>query len=155
MIEVHTNLVHHPELREALSLSFDDLDGIAETPAALLTVAVVHGAMERYELLRHVVDVCQAARGIDTTAEERRFEALVQRTGARFAAVAGLDLAYRLLGEPRCRELARGLGPARHAAVARLLLGRSAIVSTMDGARVLHSWRRQGFRTLLKRRRVH
>jgi len=55
------------------------------------------------------------------------------------------------LGEPRCRELARGLGPARHTALARLLLGRSAITSTMGSTRFLHSWRRQGFRILLKR----
>ena len=151
MIEVHTNLVHHPELREAMSISYEDVAGIAETPAALLTVALVHGALERYELLRHVVDVCQAARAVDTSEEERRFEALVQQTGARFAAIAGLDLAYRLFGEPRCRELARGLGPARYTALARLLLGRSAITSTMGGTRVLHSWRRQGFRVLLKR----
>jgi GT2 family glycosyltransferase len=154
MIEVHTNLVHHPELRKAMSLRFEDLDGIAETPAALLTVAVVHGALERYELLRHVVDICQAARRIDRPDEERRFEALVQRTGARFAAIAGLDLAYRLLREPRCRELARALGRARHTALTRLLLGRSTIMSTMDNTRFLHSWRRQGFRILLKRSRA-
>jgi hypothetical protein len=151
MIEVHTNLVHHPELRQAMSLCYEDLAGIAETPAALLAVAVVHGALERYELLRQVVDVCQAARGVDTADEERRFETLVQQTGTRFAAIAGLDLAYRLLEEPRCRELARGLGPVRYTALARLLLGRSAITSTMGSKRFLHSWRRQGFRILLKR----
>ena len=93
MIEVHTNLAHHPELRRAISITYEDLAGIAETPAALLTVALVHGALERYELLRQVVDVCQAARAVDTTEEERRFEALVRQTGARFAAIAGLDLA--------------------------------------------------------------
>jgi hypothetical protein len=154
MIEVHTNLVHHPELRDTMSLTYEDLAGIAETPGALLAVAIVHGALERYELLRHVVDICQAARQVHTADEERRFEALVERTGARFAAIAGLDLAYRLLGEPRCRELARRLGAVRYTALARLLLGRSAIVSTMGDTRFLHSWRRQGFRILLKRGRT-
>jgi hypothetical protein len=153
MIEVHTNLAHHPELRTAMPVRFADLAGIAESPAALLTVALVHGALERYELLRHVVDVCQAARKTKTVEEERRFEALVQRTGARLAAVAGLDLAYRLMGDPRCRELARGLGPARYAPLARQLLRRSAITSTMDSARFWHSWQRQLFRELLKRSR--
>jgi glycosyltransferase involved in cell wall biosynthesis len=151
MIEVHTNLAHHPELRRAISITYEDLAGIAETPAALLTVALVHGALARYELLRQVVDVCQAARAVDTTEEEHRFDALVRQTGARFAAIAGLDLGYRLFGEPRCRDLARGLGSARYTALARLLLGRSAITSTMSGTRFLHSWRRQGFRVLLKR----
>ena len=154
MIEVHTNLVHHPELRKSISITFEDLAGVAETPAALLTVALVHGALERYELLRQVIDVCQAARRVDTHEEERRFEILVLRTGARFAAIAGLDLGYRLLGEPRCRQLARGLGPARYTLLARLLLGRSAITSSMSSARFLHSWRRQGFRVLLKRSRA-
>jgi len=151
MIEVHTNLVHHPELRDVMSVRFKDLEGIAETPAALLTVALVHGALERYELVRHVVDVCQAARRVDTAEEERRFAALVQQTGARLAAIAGLDLAYRLFGERHCRELARGLGPARYGVLARLLLGRSAITSTMGSTRFVHSWRRQLFRILLKR----
>jgi hypothetical protein len=151
MIEVHTNLTHHAQLRQVMSITYEDLAGIAETPAALLTVALVHGALARYELLRQVVDVCQAARAVDTREEELRFEALVRQTGARFAAIAGLDLAYRLFGEPRCRELARGLGLARYTGVARLLLGRSAITSTMQATRFLHSWRRQGFRLLLKR----
>jgi glycosyltransferase involved in cell wall biosynthesis len=151
MIEVHTNLAHHPELRRAISITYKDLAGIAETPAALLTVALVHGALARYELLRQVVDVCQAARAVDTTEEEHRFEALVRQTGARFAAIAGLDLGYRLFGEPRCRELVRGLGSARYTGLARRLLGRSAITSTMNRTRFLHSWRRQGFRVLLKR----
>jgi len=154
MIEVHTNLVHHPELRRAMSITYEDLAGIAETPAALLTVALVHGALARYEILRHVVDICQAARAIDTTEEERRFEALVRQTGTRFAAIAGLDLGYRLFAEPRCRELACELGSARYTAVARLLLGRSAIKSTMSKTRFLHSWRRQGFRVLLKHGRA-
>jgi hypothetical protein len=70
------------------------------------------------------------------------------------AAIAGLDLGYRLLGEPRCRDLARALGPSRYTALARLLLGRSAITSTMGSMRFLHSWRRQVFRVLLKRSRA-
>jgi len=151
MIEVHTNLAHHPGLRRVISITYEDLAGIAETPAALLTIALVHGALSRYEMLRQVVDICQAARAVDSTEEEQRFEALVRQTGARFAAIAGLDLCYRLFGEPRCRELARGLGSAHYTALARLLLGRSAITSTMSGTRFLHSWRRQGFRVLLKR----
>ena len=151
MIEVHTNLVHHPALRAAISIQFQDLVGIAETPAALLTVAVVHGALDRFERLRQVVDVCQAARRLTGAEEEQRFETLLQRTGARLAAAVGLDLAYRLFGEPRCRDLARGLGQVRHASLARLLIGRSAVISSMTEARFYHSWRRQGLRGLLKR----
>ena len=153
-IEVHTNLAHHPELRAAISLTYRDLAGVAETPAALLTVGVVHGALDCFERLRHVVDICQAARVLMTAEQERCLETLVERTGARLAAITGLDLAFALFGEPRCRELARALGPARYRTAARLLLGRAVFVSAMTRVRALHSWRRQAFRHLLKRRRL-
>ena len=151
MIEVHTNMVHHPELRAAMSVTFEDLAGIAETPAALLTVALIHGALHRFERLRQIVDICQAARQVRTTEEEGRFEHLVHRTGSRFAAIAGLDLAYRVLNEPHCRKLADGLGPMPLARLMPLLIGRSVVTSTMSQARFFHSWRRQAFRALLKR----
>jgi hypothetical protein len=151
-IEVHTNLAHHPELRAAISLAYRDLAGVAETPAALLTVALVHGALDCFERLRHVVDICQAARALVTAEQERCLETLVERTGARFAAIAGLDLAYALFAERRCLELARALGPARYRATARLLLRRPVLVSAMTSLRGVHSWRRQAFRLLLKRR---
>jgi len=150
MIEVHTNLVHHPHLRAVMSIGFADLAGVAETPAALLTVAATHGALHRFEQLRQVVDICQAARHVRTVEEEARLAQLVDRTRTRFAAVVALDLAYRLLDEPRCRELALGLGPVPRMNLSRMLLGRSVIASTMGETRYLHSWRRQAFRFLLK-----
>jgi hypothetical protein len=152
-IEVHTNLAHHPQLRQAISLTYGDLAEVQETPAGLLTVGVVHGALDCFERLRHVVDVCQAARILLTAEQERSLETLVERSGARFAAVTALDLAFALFGEPRCWELAHRLAPARYRTAARLLLGRSVFVSAMTSVRTLHSWRRQAFRLLLKRRR--
>ena len=90
LIEVHGNLVHMPRLRAAFSLAYDVLGGNAQTPAALLTVAVVHGATHYFAWLKHVVDLCQAARAVRTTAEEARFEALTARTRTRFPAILGL-----------------------------------------------------------------
>ncbi len=126
MIEVHTNLVHHPHLREAMSMTFADLAGIASTPPALLAVATLHGALHRFERLRHAVDICQAARLIGSAEEENRFAQLIERTRTRLGAIVGLDLAYRLFAEPRCRDLAHGLGklvtqgyPACYSAVRR------------------------------------
>jgi hypothetical protein len=58
----------------------------------------------------------------------------VQRTGTRLAAIAGLDLGFRLLGEPRCRDLARALGPARYGTLARLLEVIEASVPQIGGA---------------------
>jgi len=152
MIEVHTNLVHAPSLRPVLSLSYEDIAGHAESPAALLAVAIIHGGTgHRYDRLRQVVDICQAARNMTTAAEEQRFERIVARTGARLAAVTGLDLAARLFREPRCADIARAIGPVRHAPLARALISRAVVTSTMNRTRVLHSWRRGALRGLLKR----
>jgi hypothetical protein len=153
MVEVHTNLVHHPKLRGSLSLTYEDIAEAPEAPAVLLSIATLHGALHRFERLKHVVDICQAARNLTQAGEESRLAALLKRSGGRFAAIVGLDLAYRLFGEPRCREIARGLGSTRYATLARLLVSRSAIMSTMNDARFYHSWRRQMFRQLLQRSR--
>jgi hypothetical protein len=154
MIEVHTNLVHAPSLRPFLSLSYEDIAGDAESPAGLLAIAIIHGGTRhRYDRLRQVVDICQAARNLKTAAEEERFERIVARTGARLAAVTGLDLAARLFREPRCADIARAVGPVRHARLTRALITRAVVTSTTNSMRELHSWRRGALRGLLKRSR--
>jgi hypothetical protein len=152
MIEVHTDLVHAPSLRASLSLTYDDLAEDTETPAGCLMIAIVHGAFSHgFERLQHVVDVCQAARALATAEDERRFEQLVERTGARYAAAVSLDLAGRMLAEPRCHEIAQALGPESSLRMARLLIDRSVLTTTKTRWRAVHSWRRQLFRELLKR----
>jgi hypothetical protein len=151
LVELHANLVHAPSLRAAISLTYADIAEDADSPAALLTIAAVHGGLHHFERLRQVVDICQAARHLKGNADERRLESLLEKSGARLAAVTGLNLAYRFFAEPRCREIARGLGRVKFARLARLLIDRSVVTSTMNEARVYHSWRRQGFRELLKR----
>jgi len=159
MIEVQCNLVHAASLRTALSITYADLApaGLAadaECPAALLVIAAIHGGCgHQYERLLHVVDICQAARGVTTPDDERQLEILVARTGARPAAVIGLDLAGRLLGEPRCFDLAKALGPVRYGRPARALMSRSVVTSTKAGTRWVHSWRRAAYREMLKRPR--
>ena len=153
LVEVHTNLVHHPDLRASLSLTYDDIRHGPETPAVLLAIATLHGALHRFERLRQIVDICQAARHMATRDDEAAFEKVLQRMGGRFAAIAGLELAHRLFDERRCHDIAKALGPVRYSRVARWLVGRSAVASTMSGARFYHSWRRQAFRSMLKRSR--
>ena len=51
LVEVHTNLVHHPDLRASLSLTYDDIQHGPETPAVLLAIATLHGALHRFERL--------------------------------------------------------------------------------------------------------
>jgi hypothetical protein len=151
LVELHANLVHAPSLHAALSLTYADIAEDAENPAALLTIAAMHGGLHHFERLRHVVDICQAARHLRRNEDERRLESLLVSSGARLAAITGLSLAYRFFAEPRCREIAQGLGRVRYAGLARFLIDRSVVTSTMNEARVYHSWRRQGFRELLKR----
>jgi hypothetical protein len=153
MIEVHTNLVHHPQLRASFSLTYDLIAGAAEAPSTLLAIALTHGALHRFDRLRQLVDICQAARYIESSDEKDRFVAVMDRIGARFAGIAGLELAHRLWREPRCLELSHALGRARHIGLARRLLTPSVVTSTMDPSRWRSSWRRQGFRFLLKRSR--
>ena len=151
LVEVHTNLVHAPSLRGALSLTYADIADGPETPAALLAIASMHGGLHHFERLRQVVDICQATRSLNGATDELQLQGLLERTGARLAAITGLNLAYRLFGEPRCRQIALALGPERYARVAKVLIDRSVVTSTMSDRRAYHSWRRQGFRELLKR----
>ena len=149
-VEVHANLVHTPSMRRAVSLTYADIEDNPQSPAALLIIAIIHGGVgHHFQRLGHVVDICQAARHLRTE-DEAHFEGLVARSGARLAAVTGLELAAHLFADPRCREIARVIAPARHAAVARRLIGPSVITSAMNGSRFLHSWRRSVFRQLLK-----
>ena len=151
LVEVHTNLVHAPSLRGALSFTYADVADGPETPAVLLAIASMHGGLHHFERLRQVVDICQAARHLNSATDELKLQTLLDRTGARLAAITGLNLAGRLFGEPRCREIALALGPERYASVAKVLIGRSVVTSTMSDSRIYYSWRRQGFRELLKR----
>ncbi len=150
MVEVHRNLVHSARMREAFSLTYNDIEGSVDTSGTLLAIAIMHGSMHYFAWLRHVVDVCQAARALTTTAEESHFESLVNRTQTRLAAVVGLTLAWRLFGEPRCMELARGLGPVRNFQFARILI-EGAVISAPSNSRIVYnSWRRFVFRELLR-----
>lgn len=154
LVEVQTNLVHAPSLQGTLSLSFEDIAGKVGTPAAQLLVAVVHGGLGgHFDQLRSLVDICQAARALRTAGDETDFEALVSRTGTRFVAKSGLELAGRILKEPRCFSIANAIGPAPHIALARSLLNQRVVMSTMTSRRWMHSWRRQTFRYLMKQQR--
>lgn len=157
MVEVQGNLVHPGSLGSVLSLGFEELcpdgnPGAAARPSARLVIAGMHAASSHhFESLRLVVDVLQAARRLDTAAEEQALEGLIRRSGARLPVVASLDLAYRLYREPRCKELATLLRPARYSAVARLLIDQNVVMSMETEQRARQSWRRSLFRELLKR----
>jgi hypothetical protein len=150
LVEVHGDLVHMQRLRDAFSLTYDVIAANPETPAALLTVAIIHGTTHYYAWLKYVVDLCQAARAVSGPAEEARLEALTARTRTRFPAILGLMLAYRLMDEPRCLELAKALGPIQHAKIAELLCHGADLTAITTSWFVYNSWRRFVFRELLR-----
>jgi hypothetical protein len=150
-VEVHTNLVHGPSLQPSISLTYAEIEDDPTSPAALLMIALMHGAMHNFEKLRYLVDICQAARALPTVEQERALDRLATRTGGRLAARFGLELAGRAFAEPRCLELAKGLGKVDNVRFARMLIGRSVVLSADTRWRNLFAWRRNGFRTLLKR----
>lgn len=157
MLEIQGNLVHAPGLRSRLSLGFAELcpngdPAEAARPSARLAIAGVHAASSHhFEMLRLVVDVLQAARHLRGAAEEQALQDLIRRSGTRLALVTALDLAARLYGEPRCRELADGLAPVRFRATAKLLISADVVMAMETGERAMQSWRRSLFRELLKR----
>ena len=151
LVEVHTDLIHAAHLSHAVSLPHAAIAEAPDGAAACLIVAVVHGGAHHYRRLQQVVDVCQAARALATADDEARFERMVEATGARFLAAAGLSLAARVFGEPRCHAIARGLGPVRHAGLARLLLDRRVVMTTTTRHRLRHGWRRAAFHALIRR----
>lgn len=151
MIEVQTDLVHAPAMRNAVSLSYEDIADGPESPAALLIVALIHaGVSHQFERLQHLVDICLAAKTL-TTADEPGFELMAERTGARQSAVVGLEFVGRLFGDRRCLEIADALGPVRFAGPTRRIMGPAITTSTMSEQRALHSWRRKIVREFLKR----
>jgi hypothetical protein len=155
MIEVHTNLVHAAGIQGAMSLDYATLAEAENNPAAaMLAIAIIHGALHQFERMRYVVDVCQAARALTTRDDERCFLQIVHRSGADLAAASGLRLAYQLFKEPRCKELLRAVGPVKYQGLAALLMRPAVVTSAMNDARVFHAWRRQGLRELLKRGRL-
>jgi Uncharacterised nucleotidyltransferase len=149
MIEVHTDLVHSHRMRAILSLTYDDLAEHFDRPAALLSIAVMHGAMHFFAFLRHVADVCQAARAVVTADEESLFEIFTDRTRTRMGAIIGLTLAYRVFGENRCLEIARSLGQPRDFRFARTLIEGAILTAPMESWFVYNSWRRFVFPELL------
>jgi len=150
MVEVQTNLVHAESLRRGMSLSYESIAQSPESSASLLIIALVHGAGHQYEHLQHLVDICQAARLLQST-DEAELDGLLATTNARFATVVGLLFAGRVFGEDRCSALAREIGSTGLHTLATSLLNSTVVMSTTDHRRAFYSWRRQAFRLLLRR----
>jgi len=157
MVELHTNLVHHPKLRRGMRLDHAALlaagAGDAEDAAALLLVAAVHGAgSHQFDRLQHVVDVLLLARGGAGDIAVDRLREAARRCDAGLALAAALGIAGRMFGEPRCLELARALGVSRAARLSALLISPGVVLRAQGAGRSADSWRRKLLRQMLRLR---
>ena len=149
LLELHGNLVHSPRMRRAFSVKYDDIRDQPYARSTQLVVAVAHGAMHYFAWLRHIVDLCQAARALPGE-EEARFDAVTRRTGIRVPAVIGLTLAFRLMAEERCLEIAKALSSSSEHWIVKLLTEGAALTATTNSWIVYNSWRRYIFRELMR-----
>ncbi len=157
-VEVHWNLVNSPSQRRAVSVRYGDL-ALAESrnemgftvasPASLLLVAAVHGALgHRFDRLQGLSDLCQAARGAAGEPDVAWLREACRRTGASAAMAAALHLGARALREPACSRLAERLGSAGPGRFCAMLVSPGVVVNS-EGR--LPKLRRQMLREALKR----
>lgn len=155
MIEVHSNLVHSPKLRGAMSIGYEDVcaagkEGCSDA-TALLFVAATHGAIgHQLDRLQHLVDVTQAARGAAGAVDAARLVRVSQRCGVTLAVAGALELAGKTFAEPRCLQLARQLLPSPIARLPGQLLSPELVVRGQSSTRSRGSWRRNLFRQALR-----
>jgi hypothetical protein len=151
LVEVHTDIVHTPELRARQTLTYDlyaDQKAGGVTPAARLVLAALHGATSHlFGRLQYVVDGLMVARmGVDS--EELRERA--HRSGAALPVATMLRLAAELYGCLASRTLLGALEPIRWNAVERRLITPAMVLSAKDA----HRWRllpqRYTYRCLLR-----
>ncbi|MBB5755023.1 nucleotidyltransferase family protein [Prosthecomicrobium pneumaticum] len=151
------DLVPSPRLRRHVTLDYAAIAGeegptAAERPARLLAVAAVTATVDGpFGRLIQLVDVLQAARGVRSALEELALDRLAEKTGARTAIVAALDLSARVFGDRQPAALAAALGHSRYTQLARRLLDPGAIAEPAAEDAAAPGWRRAAFRFLLTR----
>jgi hypothetical protein len=157
LIELHWDLVASPKMRRAVSLTYEDLRPLigsdsAPSASALLLVAAIHGAGGHgFELLQHVVDVAQAARGAGGAIDAHGLCSVAKRQGQRLAVEAALMTAALILSDADCARLAEGMAAGRSAWWLSRLLGITAVVEARGPRHARYSWRRQLYREALVR----
>ena len=148
LVEVHTDLVHAPELRAAQTLNYalyagPEYGGV--TPAARLVLAGLHGATSHlFGRLQYVVDGLMIAR---TNVDGDELRERAKQTGATLAVATMLRLAHEIYGSPEAANLLEKLGAFKWSGFERWLIPRSVVLSAKDDDR----WRRLPQRYLYRR----
>lgn len=127
LIELHGNLVHDTGMRRRLSLGFRELEiidgGEANTPAALLTIAIVHAAGgHKFHRLQLCVDVLQGVRALQSPEAEARLLEAARMTGIELELATVLNVTGSLFEEPRAIALANRIKPDLSIRLAKWLI---------------------------------
>jgi len=151
LIELHGNLVHDSGMRRRLSLGFKELRAIdgdeTDTPAALLTIAIVHASGgHKFHRLQLCVDVLQGVRVLQTPEAEARLLEAARMTGIELELATVLDVTGRLFDAPRALELASRIRPDLGIRLARWLITRDTLLGVNSRDRMRSRLRRDAFR---------
>ncbi|WP_181183147.1 nucleotidyltransferase family protein [Mesorhizobium sp. B3-1-7] len=151
LIELHGDLVHDTGMRRRLSLGFRELqaidDGETDTPAALLTIAIVHAAGgHKFHRLQLCVDVLQGVRGLKSPEEERRLLEAARMTGIELELATVLNVTGRLFGAPRAIELANRIKPDLSIRLAKWLITGNVLLRVNSREKLRSRLSRDAFR---------
>lgn len=151
MIELHGNLVHDSGMRRRLSLGFRELrtiDGDAtDTPAAMLTIAIVHAAGgHKFHRLQLCVDVLQGVRALRSPDAEARLLEAARMTGIELELATVLNVTGRLFDERRALDIADRIKPDLGIRLARRLITRDTLLGVNSRDKMRSRLRRDAFR---------
>ncbi|MBZ9813129.1 nucleotidyltransferase family protein [Mesorhizobium sp. CA7] len=151
LIELHGNLVHDTGMRRRLSLGFRELQAIdggeTDTPAALLTIAIVHAAGgHKFHRLQLCVDVLQGVRALKSPQEEARLLDAARMTGIELELATVLNVTGRLFGAPRAIELADRIKPDLSIRLAKWLITGNMLLRVNSREKLRSRLSRDAFR---------
>jgi hypothetical protein len=151
LVELHGDLVHDTGMRRRLSLGFRELgiiDGdVRDTPAALLTIAIVHAAGgHKFHRLQLCVDVLQGVRALQSAESERRLLDAAWMTGIELELAIVLNVTGQLFGEGRALELAGRIKPDLSIRLARRLITTNTLLRVNSREKIGSRLRRDAFR---------
>ncbi|MER8572933.1 nucleotidyltransferase family protein [Mesorhizobium sp. M1338] len=151
LVELHGDLVHDTGMRRRLSLGFPELraiDGEAtDTPAALLTIAIVHAAGgHKFHRLQLCVDVLQGVRALQSAEAEARLFDAARMTGIELELAVVLNVTGELFEETRALELAGRIKPDLSIRLARRLITTNTLLGVNSRDKLGSRLRRDAFR---------
>ncbi|TIO87000.1 MAG: hypothetical protein E5X98_07870, partial [Mesorhizobium sp.] len=151
LIELHGNLVHDTGMRRRLSLGFRELQiidgGEADTPASLLTIAIVHAAGgHKFHRLQLCIDVLQGVRALQSPESEARLLDAARMTGIELELATVLNVTGRLFDEPRAIALANRIEPDLSIRLAKWLITGNMLIRVNSRDKMRSRLSRDAFR---------